>query len=76
MAPRYVSFGAAPTSRGQVVCYTWGPGTAGDDEELEDLAGDGDDQALRELAWRRAQASPNSSLPHAVRSAWCAGFRL
>ncbi|CAE7671972.1 desi2 [Symbiodinium pilosum] len=28
----------------------------GDDDELEDLAGDGDDQALRELAWRRAQA--------------------
>ncbi|CAJ1386645.1 unnamed protein product [Effrenium voratum] len=27
----------------------------GDDDELEDLAGDGDDGAMRELAWRNAQ---------------------
>ena len=28
----------------------------GDEEELEDMATDGDELALRELAWRNAQA--------------------
>ena len=29
----------------------------GDEEELEDMATDGDELALRELAWRNAQAN-------------------
>lgn len=41
----------------------------GDDEELEDLAGDGDDQAMRELAWRRAQAFVSDKLAEAERDA-------
>ena len=55
MAPRYVRFGVVLSLtlplhiRAHAV-------SRGDDDELEDLAGEGDDQALRELAWRRAQA--------------------
>ncbi|CAE7398774.1 DESI2 [Symbiodinium sp. KB8] len=41
----------------------------GDEEELEDLAGDGDDQAMRELAWRRAQAFVSEKLAEAERDA-------